>query len=288
MEVVLSDPSGYEAVFYPLEGMTLASYKKHGIEVIDPATRAGFDERRGGLGPLIGPHFHMRSPSRIPHLPDESKFPLIAAAKEKGRQDPFSHGIARYVAWKYENTSNSLKGTLSGKDLWEGVPLAILEGQNFTYTFEANLSEKGLQIDLSIVSDTDSLVGLHYYYRLPQKKGLVKAHVQNRTLINSKTVAIPENWGYQDHLLEFELDKPADFTFYSHPDPLQNNIELITNEYKLSVQSNSLNQETCWQLYHPDEASFVCIEPLSAASPRNPILSASFMKIILKIDVPKT
>lgn len=44
-----------------------------------------------------------------------------------------------------------------------------------------------------------------------------------------------------------------------------------------------LSEENCWQLYHPEGASFVCIEPISSQDPRHPNLSVSAISIRLAI-----
>src|ERR1700722_13801367 len=160
----------YQATFDPARGMNLLSYKKGATEVIDQATWPLFEERYAGLGALIGPHFHHRNAAVLPKIADESLFPHIARVKAKGILEPFSHGIARYAPWKLlEVTKSSFKARLSGKDSWNGVALAALEGQNFTMDFKGELTALGLKLDLAVVSDTDSLVGIHYYYRLPNK-----------------------------------------------------------------------------------------------------------------------
>lgn len=263
--VLLEDSSGYRATFLPQEGMTLASFEKNGIEVIDPETRILFEKRRGGLGPLIGPHFHERPLARIPSLPALEKHPLFELARKTGRRDPFSHGMARYVPWEYEADKMSIRGTLKGDSEFEGIPLKEIEGQNFTLRFEASLSEQGLQLNYSVVSDTDSLVGFHYYFRLPDKRGVVSAQVETGDL-------------------KFVLDKEVDETFHPFPDPTRGVIELDTSEYVLKVDYRSVNQENGWQLWHPNESTFVCIEPISARNPRKPILTASSLEVLLAIS----
>lgn len=161
----------YQATFLPSHGMNLISYKREDVEVIDQSTKTGFEERSSGLGPLIGPHFHRRK--ILPEI-NYSVFPQYFYCKEHGIDDIFSHGVARYVPWNFEKQSNGIKAKLSGKDLWQQIPLATIEGQNFQMGMDVTLDSHGLKIDLSIVSDSDSLVGIHYYYRLPNGKGIVR------------------------------------------------------------------------------------------------------------------
>ena len=182
-------PSGspLEAIYLPEMGMNMISFKRGDIEVIDQSTWNLFDERFAGLGPLIGPHFHHRKPEIIKPIPDESLFPHIARLRAKGIQEPFSHGIARYASWKTEFTETSIRAVITGKDTWNGIALSQLEGQEFRMTLHVDLTPSGLKIHLAVASDTDSLVGIHYYYRLPQGRGKIKSFVQ-------ATTSKKENW----------------------------------------------------------------------------------------------
>lgn len=288
MSVVLKNQTAQgellQAIFEPERGMNMVSFKKGNVEVIDPSTSNLFEERYAGLGAMIGPHFHHRKKEIIPSIKDESLFPHIARIKAKGIQEPFSHGIGRYAPWKYENTESSIRAKLTGKDQWQGVNLSELEGQNFTMTYEARLYPTGLEIDLSVVSDTDSCVGIHYYYSLPQKKGSVKAQVQNQLLKDGKQQPIPKEWNYNSqNELTFDLNEEADFTFRPFPNVLQGSILLDAIDYRLKTQYRCHNEENSWQLYHPKQSSFVCIEPVSAADPRHPNLTVSSLKIHLEI-----
>ncbi len=273
-----------QATFLPEKGMNLISFKKGELEVIDQSTQNLFEERYAGLGALIGPHFHRRRAESVPQVKDEQLFPHIARVKAKGVQDPFSHGIARYAPWKAEATATSVKAHLSGKDMWNGAALSTLEGQNFTMHLEANLRENGLFLNLSIVSDTDSLVGIHYYYALPEGKGRVISEVQNQVRIQGELQPIPSNWQFDDQQrLIFDLTQEADFTFRPYPDPLKGRILLETEKYHLRTHYECMCAENCWQLYHPQHASFVCIEPISAQDPRHPNLTVSSLNIHLEI-----
>lgn len=273
-----------QAVFLPEKGMNLISYKKNDIEVIDQSTWNIFEERYAGLGALIGPHFHRRPPEIVPKVKNEALFPHIARVKAKGVQDPFSHGIARYAPWKAEASQTSVKAVLTGKDEWNGVSLAELEGQNFKMQLSAELKENGLHLALSVVSDTASLVGIHYYYALPDGQGRVISQVQNQVIIDGKLQSIPSNWDFNDqHELKFNLDQEADFTFRPYPDPLAGKIVLETKGYRLHTYYSCICEENCWQLYHPKGASFVCMEPISSQDPRHPNLTVSAVNIQIEI-----
>lgn len=271
-----------EVTYLPEKGMNMISFKKGDLEVIDQSTKTLFEERFAGLGALIGPHFHHRKV--VPKVKDETLFPHIARVKAKGIQDPFSHGIGRYAPWKVEAKEHWIKGILTGKDQWNGVPLSELEGQNFKMTFEAELLPDGLHLDLAIVSDSDSLIGIHYYYHLPEGKGVVRGEVQDFILDHNERKPIPSSWNFNEqHQLSYSLDQDTDFTFFPFPDPLEGSILLDAGVYRLRTQYTCISQENSWQLYHPSGASFACIEPLSSQDPRHPNLTVSSLKIHLQI-----
>lgn len=271
-----------EAVFAPSHGMNLLHFKRGSRDVIDQSTKQQFEERFAGHGALIGPHFHRRKV--VPAIKDESLFPHIAFCKAQKINDPFSHGVGRYAPWKYEATENTIKAVLTGKEEWNGMPLSAIEGQNFKMVYEAELKSDGLHIALSVVSDTDSLIGLHYYYALPQKKGFVKSEIQAHYLDQGIKKPLRSTWNVREgHHLTFDLQEEADYTFHSFPHPLQASIVLDAIDYQLRVHYSCDSQENAWQLYHPKDASYVCIEPISAQDPRHPNLTVSSLNIHLEI-----
>lgn len=273
-----------QATFLPDQGMNMISFKKGSLEVIDQSTYSLFKERFAGLGALIGPHFHRRHTAALPRIQDESLFPHIARVKAHGVADPFSHGIARYAPWKAMFTETSVQASLSGKDLWNGVSLADLEGQNFKMNFKATLTPDALEIDYDVVSDTDSLVGIHYYYHLPQGTGTVTSAIQSNYIGPNGKQNLPDFIHLNDQgMMTFDLHQDADFTFYPFPNPREAKITLDTGAYQLVTSYSCASQENCWQLYHPKDASFVCIEPISSQDPHHPNLTASSIHISLSI-----
>jgi hypothetical protein len=291
MEVVTlrsktADGKLLEAKFVPSMGMNLISYQCGGIEVIDQSTKNLFEERYAGLGALIGPHFHRRNPNILPKIADKTKFPHIERVEKKGVADPFSHGIARYAPWKATFDESSIRATLSGKDEWNGVPIAQLEGQQFLMDFDAKLSSEGLALKISVRGDTDSLVGIHYYYRLPGGKGTVRSLAANKYRVEGESKPLPAAWrGKVEHSIELQLgNEEYDHGFFPFPDPAKCAIELETAEYTLRTKYRSKNQENSWQLFHPKGSSFVCVEPLSAQYPKRPILTVSTIEILLTVE----
>ena len=269
-----------EAVYSPERGMNLVSFKWGSIELIDQGTRSLFEQRNAGLGALIGPHFHHRNPAVIPEV-DRSLFPHLAAIKPG--EEPFSHGIARYVGWKAESDGKKIRAELKGKDEWKGVPVAQLEGQDFTMVYEASVDSEGLHIALSVCSETDSVVGLHHYYALPNA-GEVRSDVRARYFDGDETKELPNLWqGKSRHQLHFALPQVADFGFQPHRDSVRGDIVLDVGDYALSTRYRTTSAENRWQLYHPEGASFVCIEPMTAENPRKPQLSVSSLEVHLSL-----
>lgn len=267
----------YTARFLPEKGMNFVSLKKGEIEAIDQSTWTLFEERFAGLGAMIGPHFHHRK--ILPPSPDPALFPHIKQSNE-----PFSHGIGRYAPWTVlSSDAKRIEATLKGDDLWNGVALKDLEGQDFKMTYTATLKEEGLQIELSVVSDTESVVGLHTYYALSGGEGVVRSKVKGIYNDGGIFKTIPSTWNYRDFNLVYDLNQATDFGFLPHPDPLHGDILLETASHKVRVQYWSENEENSWQLWHPTGLSFVCIEPLSARNPRGCRLSVSRIKILISI-----
>jgi D-hexose-6-phosphate mutarotase len=282
---VAHDGAPLTAMFAVDRGMNIMSYRKGAIEVIDQSTRPLFEERYAGLGAMIGPHFHHRNPAVIPPVKNEELFPHIARVKARGTLDPFSHGIGRYAPWKVESaTEQEIRSTLSGSDVWNGVTLKELEGQDFVMSYRAKMVPEGLELHLSVKSDTESVVGLHTYYALGGGNGSVIARVKDKYVDKSTYKPIPSTWNYRsDHTLTYTLDQECDYGFHPFPDPLTGMIELSCPDRRVRVAYFCENEENSFQLWHPLQASFVCIEPLSAKDPRKPKLTISRLKILISV-----
>ena len=263
-----------EAVFQPEKGMNLLSYKLGNQEVIDQ-----------GIGFLTGPHFMQRKPSVIPPLKPDKTFWQIPLLDELGYHDPFTGGIGSYAPWKVLfSSSTEIKAILSGKDTWEGETLASLEGQNFIMEFHATLNPNGLALKLSVVSDSDSIVGINYHFALPNGQGKVISDVKPQFYDRDILKTIPTEWQRDSQgILTFDLTHNADYSFFPFFDPLSAKITLQTSQYQLITTYSSLCQENSWELYHPQGASYVCISPLSSQNPWKPNLTASSIAIRLEI-----
>lgn len=274
-----------KASFSPLYGMNLTSFTHGSTEILDQTTRSLFTQRCAGLGALIGPHFHHRTPDCIPSYSfDPSLFPHLQHEKSLTPSlEPFSHGIARYVPWKVDYSDTQIHAKLSGNDLYKNTPIKNLEGQNFEMIFDVKLVHDGLLLNLTIASEKPSVIGFHYYYNCPPKsfvQSLVHPIYRDQTW-----KPLPSEWLISKQL-HFDLSKEADFGFkpqatVEHP---YYTVILHTPSYQVHLEYTSSNAEsTSWQLYRPKNSSFVCIEPLSAINPRDPLLNHSNLQLKIRV-----
>lgn len=270
-----------EAVFAPEKGMNMMSLKINGHQMIDQSTIGLFEERAAGLGALIGPHFHHRPPEKIVPV-DPSLFPHLAILKERNITEPFSHGIARYVPWKVLLAEKEvIKAELTGSMNYRGVLIKDLEGFDFHMTFEARIIENGISLNLQISSQQPSVVGLHYYYQLKDKKGQVSSQIVPAL----RDQALP-SWLQFDpttHLFKYNCHEPSDFGFKPHPHPKMGWINFSTGDIKAVVRYVTPT-DSSWQMWHPEKASFVCIEPLSALDPRHPTAKVSGLIACIEVE----
>lgn len=272
----------YEATFLPEKGMNLISFKKDEVEIIDQSTRSLFEERYAGLGALIGPHFHHRKEELITAVPFEERFPHIARVKAKGVKEPFSHGIARYAPWNYSAKESLITARITGNDTWNDVLLSSLEGYMFAIYMNVELREDGLFIELSVEADRPSVVGTHYYYALGSQKTFIETDCKDQYFDGKNLVAIPEQWKKQNKVM-VPISEALDLGFFPQKTDKYSEVLLHTDTHKVSVRYESHTGESSFQLFHPKDASYVCIEPLSATFPRQPKLSSSGVNLYIEI-----
>lgn len=280
-----SDPEGLKALYAPEGGMNLMSLKEGAQDIIDPATTPLYKERYAGLGALIGPHFHHRKDENIPHLPLSSLFPHIEALEKKGQKEFFSHGIARYVPWKAKGDETHLIAHLKGSDDYRGFLLKDIEGFDFELTYEAKVRKKTLHIDYRFQSERPGVIGLHYYYALHNKKGSVHSQVGPRYHHPEGWKALDKKWLSKDGKFIYHVDRnqAADFGFCPKEHHLLGSkIVLETSEQKIQIHYETDSTQNAWQLYHPKDATYVCIEPVTAHNPRDPKLMEGRLKVEIK------
>jgi len=270
------------ATFHPNKGMNMVSFKKEGLDVIDQQTMPLFEERLAGLGPLIGPHFHHRAPFEIPLDFDTHLFPHIARVKKKGVVEPFSHGIARYVPWRFDASSTQIEARLSSSDLFKGIPLRQLEGMDFEMQLHIALMPFGLFIKYSVKSEKPSVIGLHTYYHLPDGKGKVDGNVVLNYRESEGLKPLPDSW-HKNGRLNFDLSQEADFGFFPK-EPLEESRFIFSNRnYDLHLFMQSDTSDCSFQIFRPAKSTYVCLEPLSSQTPRAPTRCESSLEIKLEI-----
>lgn len=281
-----------EAIFVPEFGMNLISYKCNSYEVMDDETVDLFAERFAGLGAVIGPHFHRRPDSEIPPLPKDGLFPHIERVLAKGVKDPFSHGIARYVPWKYSHKGNRIFACIDGSDTYDGVALKDLEGQDFRMTMEADLTDRGLALRLKVSSEKPSVCGLHYYYRIPEDAGdfsisSINLKKEYRSP-DGQMLPLPKEWiesvrdedANEKEMIRIPVEGSMDHTFYTDKD--FSYMSICNHDYILCIaQEKSLSNS--WQIFHPENSSYVCVEPISSIDPRNPTSTESEVSVLLNL-----
>ena len=279
-----ADGEPLTVTFLPLAGMNMISYRKGACEIIDQTTLPLFESRRAGLGALIGPHFYHRPPQEIPPVADEALFPHIAALKAHGDTEWFSHGIGRYVPWRFESGPDTIDAALSGRDLYQGTPLAALEGFDFTMTYSAKLAGDGLKIELRVEADHPAVMGLHTYYALEHATGIVQGLVQPQYNDGGVFKPMPPSWlkGRRNQL-SFDLAQEADYGFLPEEKGRSGPIRLSTETHGVRIEYASPS-ENSWQLYHPKGASFACIEPLTANNPRGLAPRSGALNIVIAIE----
>ncbi len=283
MDSIILKNENVTATFSPSKGMNLMRLQIGNVDVIDQNTLPLFEERFAGLGSLIGPHFHHRPANQIPPVPSESLFPHIARLKDKGVLEPFSHGIARYAPWKALSSKSSITAKLSGKDLWNGVSLSVLEGFSFQMELIASLLPKGLFLDFSVQSENPSLVGLHYYYTLPLEGGRIKAKVENTYRIQDEWKPIPSSFLDKEGNLFFDATQEVDVGFI--PKKTKEGFEVFYENTQFTLKISFLveGDEASWQLYRPKGASYICIEPLSTKNPKHPVSKKSRLQVRIEV-----
>ncbi len=274
----------YEATFLPNSGMNLASFRKGDLEIIDQSTRSDFEQTGAGLGCLIGPHYGDRKSEVIPQVPNLELFPQVASMQQRNAADLFHSGVGRYAPWQILNSSpDTVSAAITGKQEWNGTTLGFIENQNFRMTCEAQLNEKGLQITLSVVSDSDSIVGFAHRYHLPDGNGTLVANVDDKIWQKLESSPLPTEWNYTNTRLQLELPDEANMTFHPILDPLQAQILLQTSTHTLRVNYHAPSQQNCWHLFRKKNSTWASIQPLSAKFPVRPTLTVSSISLSLEV-----
>jgi galactose mutarotase-like enzyme len=103
---------------------------------------------------------------------------------------------------------------------------------------------------------------------LHDHKGFVKMKCQKQYGDKGILRDIPLNWLDENGELNFDLNEPSDYTFRPLSSDFKGEATLQTGSYEIRIDYQTLNDENAFQIYHPEGASFVCIEPVTAKNPR--------------------
>ncbi len=278
--VILSDDSGMlQAVVLPGEGMTLSSLQLDGIEAICQDRAREYQACRKGFGPLIGPHFNQRVQLPAAALENPGRWPQAAALAQLGIRDIWQHGVARYVPWDYTVMPDGIRASLTGRRRLAGILLRDIQGGDFELRLEMRIDGASLRIHYTAEADFPPVIGLHYYYELPDDRGRVRAPVTGWMQPHQPAVAIPAAWmDAAGRRLELELDRELDHVFPLRPGP----IELETSTHRVWTIPEMGVQSLV--VFHPGPNGWVCVEPLSAANPRQPSGTRAEMALTIRLE----
>jgi galactose mutarotase-like enzyme len=134
-----------------------------------------------------------------------------------------------------------------------------------------------------VQSDSPSVIGLHYYYALPSTGGTIKASVENSYRIQDNWKRTPSSLLDNEGSLLFDATQEADFGFI--PKSKNGFFEILYEnaDYTLKIRFQTEDEEASFQIYRPKDASYICIEPLSAKDPKKPLLKSSRLKVFLEL-----
>lgn len=150
--------------------------------------------------------------------------------------------------------------------------------------FSCHLTNTGLDIKYHVQSEEHPCtIGLHYYLALPEKEGFVTIACKKEYNDLGTLKTIPDKWLNDKEFLHFNLDQQSDFVFIPDTDDFSGEATLSTPSRKLRIFYKADSEQNAFVLYHPKDATFVCIEPVSAKDPRSPYGMSH--KLRIKIDI---
>lgn len=237
--------------------------------VIDPVGLRLLSLRRGEKewapvqGMVVGPRFASRYQPLIDQL--AASYPAFYSSGK----EPWEHGIAGYATWDVEQDETSFRAVLKGKMEWNGVPLAKLEGQDFTYHAKGALCPSGFRLDLSIVSEEDSVIGIAYLF---PPLGQIECAVSHKYFVEGIGHARGTSGGRI-----WEEPPVETAAFLPYPNPLEYRILSPSIEFLI----HSPNQENSW-VFGKKQNDWLIV-PLSSQNPWRPHLSVSSLSIQLNI-----
>lgn len=256
-------PDGFpiEAAFMPGEGLNLIRFKKGSIETIAP-------QENEHPGFLLGPHFGKKRDYSTP--------------QEPGKSTPYWSGVGRYAPWKIEQTTDTqFTAQLTGKDSWRETPLAQLEGQSFQMTCKVKLKDATLSVEVTVVSDTDSIAGVLCPFQLPEGTGRISSEVKKEYYEKGilKNASFPGNYDASQGKLSIDLPQPLNHAFHPLKNPLEGKVLLETPTYHLLMNTQCKCQENAWIVQTSPSTSSVSLGMISAKNPWRPHLTVSALQV---------
>ena len=115
---------------------------------------------------------------------------------------------------------------------------------------------------MQAAADFPPTIGLHYYYAFPPSCGRVRAPVTGFAYDQKQKVNIPKGWlDNTGRELDMDINQPLDHLF-----PLgSGRIELVTRDFLLwTIPEYGIESLI---VFHPENADFVCIEPITPKLP---------------------
>ena len=279
--MMLSDRGNtIEAVVSPEMGMSMLDFSAGGVPLLQKSRKHDFIEGRKGLGPLILPHFNQRASFPAVNEMVAEQAPHTAYLKTEGVNDPFQHGIGRYAQWNFETSCTDkgarVTGKLTGAHEYQGVPLMELTGFDFTAFVTYTLSDGNISVRFDITGAEPVTAGIHFYYRLPdQEESRAALSVEEIGKNNDESLFEFSSHQRDGRFYTMTLADDIDtlFTPVKEEGPYAR-YKLITSEYRLDTRVRAEGDPAktfdSVTLFHPADADFVCIEPLSDANPLTP------------------
>jgi hypothetical protein len=241
---------GWRAVVSPDMGFALVDYSVKEVQILDLKRTPNFIDNRKGLGPLILPHFNQEGP--IPAAVDAKKFPHAAKLKEININHPFQHGVGRYMPWTVTTGENYVEGKISGADKFNGYSLKEIAGFDFSATVRYVAGPYQLLVTFDVTGDKPVFAGIHFYY----------------DLVNAATATVTLPVEGQKDALVVKLDQALDNVYLPPRTKDVAKCRLETDTYRLDtfIKTAGAPEESfdAVTIFSPKDATFVCVEPLSA------------------------
>jgi hypothetical protein len=240
-----------QATFLPESGMRCVSFKHGQIALIEE-------------GLVIGPHFGKRS---------------MCSPK-----DPYPFGLGRYGSWDAAFTETSFDAKLTGEMTHQTQELKTLEGQNFKMSFRGNISPSELLLSLSVVSESDSLIGIEYMLPVSSENGPIQTTANRKIYRDGEKSAIPDHWEYKS---TGELCVPTSeeyaFSFSPEPNPTEGQV-IIGNSLK--VEYSCASEESSWMIRNQPSEKLLSLGAVTSQNPWKPNLTVSSITIKFVILSP--